>query len=411
MKSVEKKRMLFKILILLLLFAFLGVNSYAVDVVDDNSTNTNSTSSDEINSDIAVMDATNDTPSNEAPETNSTPGSSTSGDSQNSGNADLTDFTNATFKVVKDGSHRARVNVTGATLKSARDYLCFITSTDVASPEMIDASDYSQTSLHMMERDNNGGLYYDITEYFELNQDLYAAIYEYDPDLGGYRLSFHGEKLERYAEPTYTDAFFATFLVNNDRVQIVTNFTSAGDRKLQIKIGKITNTSILQKIKNQDSSGFSDLLSFAKSSSGVYDQVVKSYSMSGIGYESTEGAPAINMTGLEDAAYYYLYVKPDDENGKYIPVEGITLTQCEFIGSSYISMHFYGDDDFQWADFGNVSGGGSTNGSNNGKEDPTTSKGDLPFTGKSAIITTSLIVLLVLLVYFKRKNDYFDGIK
>ncbi len=46
-----------------------------------------------------------------------------------------------------------------------------------------------------------------------------------------------------------------------DADQIVTTFTHASenDRKIEIKVGKITDKTILNKLKNNDSSGFSDL--------------------------------------------------------------------------------------------------------------------------------------------------------
>ncbi len=408
MKSIEKKRMLFKILVLSLLLAFLGVNSYAVDVVEDNSTN--STSSDEISSDIAVTDSTNNTPDNEVPNPSETPDPSetpnpsetpdpsTPGDSQNSGNANLTDFSNATFKVVKDGRYDAALEITGVASKSESWYQCLITSTDTA-PAEID----SNTTGIVLSRHDDSSLTGDITKYVELNQDLYVSIYE------DKKLCFHGKKLERFAEPKYSDAFFATFLTY-DASQIVMNFTSSDEtlRKMQVKIGRITDTSILQKIKNQDSSGFADLLNFAKSSSGLYDQVLQDPNENRIAYDSSHGVPAINVPNVVDDAYYYLYVKSDDENGKYIPQEAVTLALSNVYDDGAWYMFFYGSNDFKWADFGNVSGGGEPS---TGKEDPTTSNNDLPFTGKNAVITTSLIVLLVLLVYFKRKNDYFDGIK
>lgn len=56
----------------------------------------------------------------------------------------------------------------------------------------------------------------------ELNQDLYATVLEKDGLTDN--ISTYGNKLDRYKESMYSDAFFATFMTY-DEDQIVTNFT------------------------------------------------------------------------------------------------------------------------------------------------------------------------------------------
>ncbi len=123
-------------------------------------------------------------------------------------------------------------------------------------------------------------------------------------------------------------AFFATFLSNN-YTQIVTRFSHGNcDRKLQVKVGKITDKSILQKIQGDDPSAFSELLNFAKTDSGLYDQIHNITSPTyAINLENdTYGSPIIDIGALLNYGdYYYLYVRTDDEDGKYISAEAVTL--------------------------------------------------------------------------------------
>lgn len=232
---------------------------------------------------------------------------------------------------------------------------------------------------------------------------MYAAILERKGD-GTEEIITYGNKLERYSEPKYADAFAYTNITHNS-TDIHTKFThhSDNDRKMQIKIGKITDTSILQKIKSQNSSGFAELLSFAKSNNGIYDKTIdakKNYES--ITYMNDDQA-LINSTSLQNDAYYFLYVKTLDENGTYISNEAVTLAQANVYPDKWY-LFFYGSNDFKWADFGN---GGTT-----GKPttDGTIVNGKIPQTGVNAIIWTTLAIILIggtAIHYIQyRKNNY-----
>lgn len=192
----------------------------------------------------------------------------------------------------------------------------------------------------------------------ELNQDIYVSIMEIgDNDNVNYVL--YGKKIEKYTEPKYVDAFFATYLSYNSS-QIVTTFTHSKDnkRKMQIKIGKINDKNILQKIKNNDGSGFSDLMTYAKSNSGIFDKIVNSndedylivYDPDSIEDEGTNG-DIIQLNDLQNGEYYFLYVQPDDENGKYEFNEGVTLAKASTYSDGKWYLFFYGTDNFEWDDF------------------------------------------------------------
>ena len=280
---------------------------------------------------------------------------------------DWTDFSKATYELKKDGISGAIIEISGVTLKTDSNYYVYISST-ADKPDLSKIEDKDMTAIRH-NKENGKIMTWDISDKVELNQDLYLNVIEVDSLNSKKEIVSSGIKLERFAEGKYSDAFHATF-VSKDSTQIVTTFTHSEDnnRKLQIKIGKITDVAILNKIKNQDSSGFSDLLNYAKLSSSIYDKVLDAdskhvfieYSAGDASSNKNENHSIINLPELENDAYYFLYVKTDDENGKYISNEAVTLAQADVLDNENWYLFFYGSSDFKWADFGNVSNGGGT---------------------------------------------------
>lgn len=312
-----------------------------------------------------------------------------------------TDFTNAKIELKKDGISKASIQISNVTPNSESEYYLFITSNS-NKPNVTSSSDerifltYDANNKVFNTNDTEK-----VAKYVELNQDLYVTIVE-KRNSQSENIVVYGKKLVRYSEPKYNDAFNLTF-ISSDSTQIVTCFTHAAsnNRKFQIKVGKITNMSILNKIKNKDSSGFADLISFAKTSDGIYNNLVNaelnnSHAISYIAGADNKNS-IINLKGLQNDAYYFLYVKTDDENGKYISNEAVTLAQAR-VDSDLWNLFFYGSSDFKWVNL-----------DDSGK-DPTTADGMLPQTGLNVLICISLGIALVGVGTFSyiqyRKNNY-----
>lgn len=316
---------------------------------------------------------------------------------------DWTDFSNAEFELKKDGTSKAIIEISNVIAKDDSSYYLFINSNN-NKPNV--SSDMNDEILYMSyDKENKIFKTTDtskVAKYVELNQDLYITILE-KQSYNSENIVVYGKKLNRFDEPKYSDAFFATFMTI-DTDQIVTRFTHSGDnnRKMQIKVGKVTDSTILQKIKNKDSSGFASLLSLAKSNDGIYNKTVdvngNDYAIeycAGGGWSKEN--EVINLKGLKDGEYYFLYVKTLDENGKYIEQEAVTLAQANVLDNHW-SMFFYGSSDFKWADFGNT------------EVDNTTADGNLPQAGVKEMIWTSFIVVLLGVGAFSyiqyRKNNF-----
>ena len=186
-----------------------------------------------------------------------------------------------------------------------------------------------------------------LSKYTELNQDLYLWIiqekklpdYYYNATGNHIRYStkllVEGKKLDRIELPPL-NLILQTFDIgywNNTTTNEKENYTyidfnfpsNTENRKFKLKIGKISDSAILSKIKNNDYSGIVELLSYAKSNDAVYSQDLTTTSTA---YFRSDNALFDGNNLLENKAYYYIYAEFDDEEGKYYPIEGVTLGQA-----------------------------------------------------------------------------------
>lgn len=305
------------------------------------------------------------------------------------------EWKNAQFSLKKDGISNSILEISDVTPKDDTTYYLFITSNS-EKPNVTSQSDEG-IGLTYDENSKVFKAMRGLEKYIEKNQDLYATVLEHKfPEDDN--IVIYGKKLDRYEEPKYNDAFYATFMTN-DGDQIITSFThsSENNRKIQIKIGKITDTSILQKIKNQDANGFANLLSYAKSNSGIYDQMLNSttngnnieYRAGDAGFGESVKNNVIDLKNIENEAYYYLYVKTDDENGKYISNEAVTLARTNVYDNNVWYMFFYGSSDFKWENLGNINQGINDN------YDNTMATTILPRTGIYSYVICGIVVLAV----------------
>ena len=334
---------------------------------------------------------------------------STNGEEDTQSNEDWTDFSNAKFELKKKGVSGAIIEISGVTKNENHSYYLFITSN--ADKPSVSTTDTENNFFLGYDKNSNSFKTLDddqVAKYVELNQDLYVTVLEKSGL--NYNISTYGNKLTRYSEPKYNDAFHATFMTD-DADQIITYFTNSGayNRKIQIKVGKITDISILQKIKNQNSTGFEELLSYAKSNSGIYDQTVDAdkndrYALEyNAGEGETTGNKVIDINGLEDEEYYFLYVRTDDENGKYVSNEAVTLAQANVHNSNSWGMFFYGSSDFKWTDWETNSGGGKTD-----PGDDSVVPGTLPKTGYEYVAYGGIILVVAVsgFIAYKKYRKY-----
>ena len=260
----------------------------------------------------------------------------------------------------KSGASLAVIELKGNALKQNSIYYYFIgNSSNELDTKNIDKSKLK--GFKITESTNKYILNDEIIgDSVERNKDIYFSIFEEkDNKLNSLIVN---KKLTKYKENKFADAFSGTLIRGNHNL-INTTFThnSKNKRKMEVKIGKITNKNILQKIKNGEQSGFEELMAYSKSASTIYDNVMICDENKSIQYDTTKESELIKLTNLENGAYYFLYVKTDDENGKYASNEAITLAQAKSNTDKDSFMTLYGTDDFKWEELDSNNSNKTTN--------------------------------------------------
>ena len=129
----------------------------------------------------------------------------------------------------------------------------------------------------------------------------------------------------------------------------------------------------------------------------------------------------INLS-VTDGKYYFLYAELDDENGKYYPVEGITLAKASVTSPSFWSLFFLGSDDFSWdilEDIHPINPTTTTKPTTTkptattptaSTKDTTVAKTAIPFAGNKAFIIFMIVTTLITLAVIGKVqyNKYKD---
>ncbi len=256
-------------------------------------------------------------------------------------------------------------------------------------------------------------------KYAELNQELYVHLFYVDSSKKIVKKVVTGQKVERPPYPKYADAFNRNTLASSQAVQLIIDTVPkwTGERKGNIKIGRISDSSILNNIKNNMEVGWKSLLSYSKSdSSPVYNstqECSKSY-----GWIMFDNKINISTSQLRDKEYYYLYIEMDDENGKYYPIEAVTLTQASVYQSQNAwYMFFVGNSQFNWNNIrsdNNTPQPSTPTPTQNPPaqpSDPTVAPTSLPRTGADVAIIVSIVGLTIAggIAFIKSKK--YRGIK
>lgn len=305
------------------------------------------------------------------------------------------DFSNAKYKVSINENRYADLTISNITISDSAQYKFYIKSKK--ETQTFDAT----TALSIKYDKEKKCLYSnELAQFVELNQDLYLYVVEVQHDYGTNsdvnKYIVGGVKLDRPEYPKYASVFDSTTSLCYDWFNIIMDVPWANhERKMNVKIGKITDTALLNKIKNTTSDSFSSLLSYAKATNNnIYNQQITSNIRSGNNYVNgySSETEVINLYDkLEDKEYYFLYVTLNDENGKYYPVEGVTLAQASKYENTEKSwyMFFLGNSKFNWKDFSSTQ---------SAIADTTTATTAIPQTGMNYIVILSVVIIAILVV-------------
>ena len=264
----------------------------------------------------------------------------------------------------------------------------------------------SETSSKYIN-ENNGKYTYSsdkLNDLLEQNKDVYVTIVKLkENDISKIdEIIVDRHKMNHY--PLYYKdyrTFRLSFIRKND-YQIITNFPmkNKNERKAQIKIGKISDVKLLNSYKNNPTSTTEELLKYAKTNNGILNTILdnkESLNTTTIKFINSNKSLIDDINKLENDAYYYIYLKMDDENGKYEPLESVTISKASVfkeLDNKSWSLFVYGDERFKWSNLGDV--------------DNTQAKGRLPQTGVRYISYVGILAIFTTLgiaTYKKYKNN------
>ena len=252
--------------------------------------------------------------------------------------------------------------------------------------------DFSVNNAHQLSYDSSKKVFYsgnEISEYLELEQDCYVYVSEHFLNSNSEfkdKLVLEKIKLDKPEQKKYTDAFF--------------------------------DDNILKNIYDKKNNAFENLLSYSKNSSAFYDKVVNSNADSSAagGIIYNEQGTLFDTNNITKDDYYFLYAELDDENGKYVKTEGVTLARAykSSIDNNNYALFFYGSDNFSWKTF---EGNNVTTPTQNQTPaptptkpaDPTIATQNLPNTGVSFLVIVAILIMSIIGIYsYKqyKKNNY-----
>ena len=346
----------------------------------------------------------------------------------------FTDFSNAKYETELNWTTE-NLQIKGITPNSDNNtsYYYIITSNNT-KPNIIKTTNGSIDTEKMKNTIENFSINTDenyiytrnISKYAELNQDMYIWIIQesrlednYYDENGNYvkyatRFVTDGKKITRAELPklnlilqTFNIGYWNSTTSNEENNYTYINFnfpTEVENRKFLLKIGRITDNSILSKIQKNDYTGITELLNYAKSHDSIYLQQLTTTSEA---YFRSDTSLFDGNKLLQNKGYYYIYVEFDDENGKYYPIEGVTLGQAWLSSSSDSwDLWAYTSDDFQWDNLSST-----TQETPKKTEDDTVAKDIIPQTGVTYVALFSLVGITLLGVFFYKKYNKYKDIK
>lgn len=291
-----------------------------------------------------------------------------------------TDPSNIKFTVTED----FYLKVTG--LKEDGKYYGFISNGKIA-PTVPDTGWIENENLPVTNKPG-----FSISKYLEKSGDIYVWIYETQivNNVRQNKCIIEAQKIERPALKKIGTRMKCYFLNEETSTHLFEAYNYENARKINVKIGKVTDKSILRAIKNGETDCLQKLLDYAKNADSIYTGTVP------LGRSES----ITNKLNLVNDEYYYVYMVLDDENGKYFPVEDVSLYQAltyEKDGKTSKNLFDYLNDNFKW----NLGDDDTT-------IDNTTATGKLPQTGASIVIYVAITLVIVAGVIFAVKYKKYN---
>ncbi len=251
---------------------------------------------------------------------------------------------------------------------------------------------------------SQGQEYTDITESYEKKGDkLYIWIKERID--GNEKMLVEKKELDKIEPLQLGLRINAYFNENGTTTSLYECYDDRKERKVNYKIGKVTDLSVLESIKNSETDCLNKLMDYAKKQTNAINGTL----------DLGKNESIINKLNLVKGEYYYAYLSMDDENGTYEPVEDVSLYQAIISTGENMCLANYTDNRFVWNLQNNEEENPPTDEkpekepSQQPQQDNTIATTPIPQTGESLIIIFTTCILIISAVFALiqiRKNNF-----
>lgn len=314
----------------------------------------------------------------------------------------FTDFSNVKVIVTEEDDGNGywtyyKLSIPGITLNEESQYKIYFTNEEKAPTKPSTSDEFVADSENTLVGGKTEMELKNFESYVEKSGDIYAWILEcnqngqlgdfYEVKLGRPEQHKTGNRMKGYFSKDYSSIFL--YEATADKTK----------RNVKVKIGTITDTGILNSIKNGESNCLDKLLAYSKTASSIYTGTLP------IG----ESSEIVSKMKLNAYSYYYVYFELDDENGKYYPVEDISLYMAYPDGNGNTYLVDYLDGNFKWNIANNTNP--TTTNNNNNEKDTTTATRSILKAGAKNVIIVSVLLATVSGIILAIKNAKYKDIK
>ena len=182
----------------------------------------------------------------------------------------------------------------------------------------------------------------DANELFAADSDFYVTIFERKVQDGGLveqRVLIEGTKITKPAENQLGDRVNYRFYDEsneNGSNAVVRETTSINQKSIKLVIGKITDETLIDKIRDKKQDGYRELLEYVKTNpnkditfDGAFDYTQRSGDPLGGGSNAWDRTLTTNRIGVKDKNYYYVYSLITNVNGTYRSFEDVDIYECK----------------------------------------------------------------------------------
>ncbi len=283
-------------------------------------------------------------------------------------------------------------------------YLYIANSSDIELPTTAEALEQDKRNNKCIAITANGTqdgifefrLYELLNEAYNKSGDIYAWIVDVNTASSQLKTVLSAKKVERVKSLNVGSRY--TVSVNKTSTSVNSeDYLLLKDRKVKVKVGVLSDASIISALNSDKNDGLNKLLAFAKTNNSIKEFTFTIDSNFGSAYNLENIYTAMENAGKDKL--YYVYLEADTENGKYYSLEDVNVYKFNELGS--IEVYYESNYSYKISDSGNT---GTTS------QDKTTSTDKLPKTGKNLAIFGVMGIVAIIGVAGTIKYRKYRGI-